>query len=270
MDTAIEDHLSQIESKAAPIYDALLRGDIPKDDSQEKMDFAHFLALMYVRTTAMRRMATELYGRHMQIMLYATAVHPDAFETSMKRYEQERGEVFTEKERADLRQTLMDGLSNYEFTVPQERTFPVLGGADKIALILFDMRWSIMTARDGFFITSDNPVVREVDPASISPFYGDGGFLNVTAEVTFPLSPSKLLFLSLSDAKRRTILAPPYLDFANKARAVHSDQYLFADRKSSAIAQLCQDFRDARPGMTTSGFGPKKFGPIKGQRRRDK
>ena len=125
MDTSIEEHLSLIESCAAPVYEALLKGEIPPNQSQEKMNFAHFLGLMHVRTTSMRRMATESYGRFMQIMLYATAAHPDAFETSMRRYEQECGEIFDTEERADLRRTMMTGLANYEFSVPQDRTFAV-------------------------------------------------------------------------------------------------------------------------------------------------
>jgi hypothetical protein len=61
-DTLIETHLAEIESKAAPVYERLLRGDIP-DQSQGRMDFAHFLGLMFSRTRAMRRMAAETRGR---------------------------------------------------------------------------------------------------------------------------------------------------------------------------------------------------------------
>jgi Protein of unknown function (DUF4238) len=270
MGTSIEEHLSLIESAAAPVYEALLRCEIPADHSQDKMNFAHFLGLMYVRTTSMRRMATESYGRFMQIMLYATAAHPAAFETSMRRYEQERGELFDAEERAELRRAMMTGLADYEFSVPQERTFTVLGAADIIAPILSGMIWSVMIARDGYFITSDNPLVRVVSPTSVSPIYGDGGFLNPTAEMTFPLSPSKLLYISRNTAARRVVLAPPYLDMANMNRAGASEQYLFADRKDAAVARLAQQFRDTRSSTTTSGYGPKQFGPIKAQRRRSK
>jgi len=50
------------------VYEALLRGEFAKDGSMERADFAVFLALMYARTTAMRRMSAEMRGRDIQIM----------------------------------------------------------------------------------------------------------------------------------------------------------------------------------------------------------
>jgi hypothetical protein len=43
MDTRIEEFLSTVEGAAAPVYECLLKGAIPKD-SQERMSFAQFLA----------------------------------------------------------------------------------------------------------------------------------------------------------------------------------------------------------------------------------
>ncbi len=48
MDTRIEEALSKFEGRAAPVYDALLRGDIPKP-SKERMYFSQFLGLMIAR-----------------------------------------------------------------------------------------------------------------------------------------------------------------------------------------------------------------------------
>ena len=50
-DTWIETHLAEIESRAAPVYEELLRGNTPYQ-SQARMDFAHFLGLMFSRTRA--------------------------------------------------------------------------------------------------------------------------------------------------------------------------------------------------------------------------
>jgi len=69
--------------------------------------------------------------------------------------------------------------------------------ADPLAPLFFDMKSSILHANHGFFITSDNPVVREVDPRTRHPFYGDGGFTNKTVEVTFPLSREVLLLINV-------------------------------------------------------------------------
>ena len=80
MDTRFEEFLSEVESAAAPVYKRLLRGVILKD-SQARVDFAQFLALMHVRTPAMRRMHAEIHGRGIQIHNYAYASNPEAFDS---------------------------------------------------------------------------------------------------------------------------------------------------------------------------------------------
>ena len=58
------------------------------------------------------------------------------------------------------------------------------------------MKWSLAAAKDGFFITSDNPVIKFVDPASVHPIYGSHGLMHKSVEVSFALSPTVLLVLS--------------------------------------------------------------------------
>ena len=55
MDTRLEDFIAGVESRAAPVYEGLLKGTMPSD-AQARFDFAQFLALMHTRTTAMRRL----------------------------------------------------------------------------------------------------------------------------------------------------------------------------------------------------------------------
>jgi hypothetical protein len=269
MDTAIEQHLADVENVAKPIYDGLLRGEIPAVECQERADFANFLALMFSRTRAMRRMAAEGYGKFIQIMMYANANHPEAFDRAIRRYEEQSGQKVTAEQREHARQSLIDP-SNYVFTVPKERTFSALGAADKLWPLLYDMHWWLMTAEAGYFITSDNPVVRECDPRSVSPFYGDGGFINKTVEVTFPLAPNKLLLMCWSTVERRSTLTRDMVRAANMTRASRSEQFLYAHVNDPEIATLAADFRDSRPGIKLSGFGPKQFGKVKLRRRREK
>jgi hypothetical protein len=146
-----------------------------------------------------------------------------------------------------------------------------LKSAENLARLLFDMCWFTMRAEQGFLITSDNPVVREVDPRTRHPFFGDYGFLNKTAEVTFPLSREILLLISWSDARRKETLHREALDRrANEARATHSDRYLYAHICHKSVKRISAQFKDLRPGMTAEGFGPDKFAPIKVSRRSKK
>jgi len=261
-DTRIETHLAEIESKAAPIYDGLLRGDIP-DQSQGRMDFAHFLGLMFSRTRVMRRMAAETRGRTLQGRMFAAAQNPEAFDAAVQGYEEEIGRKLSPEERGSARQAMIDP-SGYEFEIPKFETFQALGVADELAKLFFGMQWYLFDAGEGFYITSDNPVCRRVHRSSVHPVYGDNGFLNRTAEVRFPLSPTLLLFLSWnSHALRRATLPAQRVREANEVRAAQSDQYLYAHVQSPDVEQLAARFRDSRPMMTTEGFGPEKYGPIK-------
>jgi hypothetical protein len=87
MDTGLEEFIATIESKAAPAYEALLQGRLPAKDTQARVDFATFLALMYVRTPAMRRMGAEMVGRQLQIMCYAYGTNEKAFDALNRRAE---------------------------------------------------------------------------------------------------------------------------------------------------------------------------------------
>lgn len=267
MDVRIEEVIGRIESAAAPVYSALLDGKIPAMAAPERAAFAHFLGLMYARTRPMRRMAGEIAARLIQIRLYATARHSEAFEESMRRYEEELGRPIGPEEREEYRESLVDP-SQFEFTVAKEVTFSVLRIADELAPLLAAMRWWIMASAEGAFITSDNPLVREVARSSVSAVYGDMGFVNPTAEVTFPLSPTKLLFMSRFPKERVASLPRELVLRANMARAAHSDQFLYASLNDPEIAQLAAQFRDSRPTVKTEGFGPKGFARVRVARRR--
>jgi hypothetical protein len=194
MDTRLEEHLAQVESRAAPVYEALLGRRLPRDQ-QARLDFAQFLALMHCRTTAMRRMAGEMHGRGAQILSYAYASNPKAFEGLTQRLEAERGDKIDPALMERVRKAMLRP-QGYDMEVSKESTFMALAASDKLTRIFHRMKWSIAAAEHGYFITSDNPLAREVDPKTRHPVLGDHGFLNKTAEVSFPLSPSLLLLLS--------------------------------------------------------------------------
>src|ERR1700722_9142062 len=268
MDTAIEEHLSKIESLAAPVYSALLRGEIP-DKCQERANFAHFLSLMYARTGSMRRVAAESYGRFMQTVMFAHTQFPDAFDTVMRRYEQTIGHSLTAEQREAARRAMADP-SGYEFEIPKERTFTMLASvADELAKYFFSMNWSVHTLSEGYLITSDNPIGRAVDPGSTHPIYGDHGFLNKTIEVTFPLSPSTMLLMTWKEARP----IPPsrsqeLAHVANSVRAAQSERFVYAHVNDARIAQLATEFRDSRADMKISGLRPENFGKVTVGRRR--
>jgi hypothetical protein len=86
----------------------------------------------------------------------------------MRRMEKETGQEIDEATKEAIRKTMIDP-SEHPLVLPQETTLTALKSADTLAPLFFDMKWSIMWAKHGFFITSDNPVVREVDPRTRHP-----------------------------------------------------------------------------------------------------
>jgi hypothetical protein len=260
-DGRIEDYLAEIEGRAAPVYEALLRCEIP-GKSQARVDFSSFLALMYARTPSMRRMAGELHGRGIQIHSYAYAQHDEAFDGLIRRMEREHGPMDSQT-RATLRENMLDP-SRMQLEIPKEYTFQALTIADELAPMLFGMHWAIMLPEYGYFITSDNPLVRWVPPNTRHPIYGDHGFRNKLVEVTFPLSPKMMLLMTWKDTGREIAALPRQgVIGANEMRAANSDRYLYAHLSDKRLERLAERFKDSRPGMTTQGFGPKKFGPIR-------
>ncbi len=65
MDTRFEKFVSEVEGRAAPAYENILKGVIPKD-GHARRDFSQFLALMHVCTPAMRRVTAEVLGHRVQ------------------------------------------------------------------------------------------------------------------------------------------------------------------------------------------------------------
>jgi hypothetical protein len=267
MDTSVEGFLADVESRAAPVYEGLLKSVIP-GETQGRVDFSQFLGLMYTRTTAMRRMAAQVRGRGAQIHQYAYASNPEAFEALTRRVEAEKGAPIDPVIKEQIRQEMLKPSGNYVMEVSQESTFMALTASDRLTPLLYQMKWTVVDAGEGYFITSDNPVLRWVDPQTRHPIYGDHGFLNKTAEVTFPLSPKRLLLLSWEqEVPDHVVFDQDHVAYANAGRAANSERYLYAHMHEEQIEQLAAKYKDSRPSMTTEGFGPQSFAPIEVSRR---
>jgi hypothetical protein len=192
MDTTIEGLLAEVESKAAPVYRNLLEGKMCQ--GQPKSDFSNFLACVFARTPSMRRMFAETLSRGLQIRNYAYGTNDNAFESFIRRSGKDRPPITHESKQA-LRKALTDP-SQFVIEISREATLRSLKLMDKLTPIFFNMGWSLVHPTHGYFITSDNSLGRASDPRSCSPAYGDGGFLNKTVEVTFPLSPNTMLLMT--------------------------------------------------------------------------
>ncbi len=266
-DTCIEEYLASVESLATPVYEELLDGNVPPSESQERANFSIFLALMFARTPAMRRMHAEITSRGRQIHMYAYAANATAFNGLVKRYEKAEGIELSEEDRAKVREGMLDP-SQYVIEVTRESTLKALGVADRLAPLFLRMTWSVIVPESGFFITCDNPLKREVDPRTRHPIYGDYGFLNKTAVIAFPLSPKRLLAMRWDKAAPAFAQCKKeFVDGVNMSLAANAERFLYSHLRHKHVSKLAQRFRGTKPTMTTSGFGPKTFAATKVVRR---
>jgi hypothetical protein len=255
-DTRIEELLSANESRAAPVYERLVRSEIPKKDTQARVHFAEFVAMMYVRTSGMRRMNAEIHSRGLQTLSFAYAQNDAAFIRLIKEVEKERGETITPEAMEEVRAMMRDP-SAYEVEIPKHMTLSLLGAADKIAPIIYNMTWSLARPLSGFFITGDHPVIRTVDPKTRHPALGDGGFKNKTAELSFPLSTDLMLLTSWDEgALPFGWFEREHVDALNELRAIHADRFLYSHTNDRLISDLATKFGGSRPEIRFSGFGP--------------
>jgi hypothetical protein len=261
----VEAYLSQVESIAAPIYERLLKGHIP--NGQARADFAQFLALMYLRTPAMRRDYAALMGRMIHTQNYAWGVHDEAFDSLMRKMEREKGEQYQTDERERFRQALIDP-SMHILQIRKEHTLKVLESADKLAPIFFNMHWTLLRVTNGYLITSDHPMTRHAPPEDRHPIYGDGGFAHKKVQVTFPLSPKFMLLMTWQDGITSLVnIGREDVTGLNELRAYYALDFLYCHLNDARIQRLASKFKGSRPRLVSQGFGPEKHGPIEVPRR---
>ncbi|WP_295560190.1 DUF4238 domain-containing protein [uncultured Sphingomonas sp.] len=241
----IDQMLQEIESKAAEPYRSLLAGNIPH--GQERANFAVFIASCFSRSPALIRSYAESMARMMQLELRLNARDLVSFNRLADSMERDTGEKINNREEAF---EFLNDPSRYTLGVSEKLGLRAIGIADSIAPLLFERPWNIVIAIGDRFITSDNPVYRWVPRDSVHPFYGDGGFKNPRAEVSFPLSTKSMLIIGGDFDEERSIFASAEnVQSLNRMRAANAEEFLFADRKDDQISALAREYKSERPRM---------------------
>lgn len=260
--TEIEDAISLIEGIGAPLLERVIAGDDLL--KQERYDFASFVAIMFVRTNAFRRLYAELHGNMKMLKDYLVASNDSLFESQMERFQADCGEI-TDDRKQKLRATMLDP-SNYIFLVDREYTLKALEYHDQLAPLLSSMECTVMDAPKGDwrFITSDNPVVRWVPPQYHHPFRGTDGFRNRHAEVIFPLSRNHCWVGHwLKGAPRRLETTAEWVKQTNRILAGSAERFLYSHVQSSGILSLAKKYATSQPIIHMGGPGPEKKAEIK-------
>ena len=250
MDTGLEAEMSKLEGEAAPIYEKLVAGELPRGTDRDI--FGHFLGLMQVRTPAMRRMAADIHKFELETRMAFRAQHPETFKETLKRLAADGVDVSDPK---FIRKSLLD-MSTHDLVIPKSWVLTVIGHGEKYANVFLQMKWSLMRARHHYFITCDTPIFRAVDPKTVHRFYGDHGFLNKTAEVSFPLSTKRMLMMHWEvEAPYEVTIPKQCVENENLKRAQCAERELYAHIEHKHLSRLAAQFKDVHPLVRKSGFG---------------
>uniref|UniRef100_UPI0035CC2FFD DUF4238 domain-containing protein n=1 Tax=uncultured Sphingomonas sp. TaxID=158754 RepID=UPI0035CC2FFD len=239
----LDDALTAIENRAVAGYEALASGRIPT--GQHRADFAMFVATMFVRSPAIINATASGHALYADIISQRMVSSKGEFDRCAAAYRRDTGNDLGsyDKMRAFLRNR--DG---YKIEVSQKAGLKIVGAADEIWPLLYDRAWYILDAGENFFISSDCPVDRWAPEASAHPFYGDGGFKNIAAEITFPLSPSRVLLMVGQNP--RTSATGPHLIltgdevFRMNARRIRAaERYIYSPAVDAEVARLSVENR---------------------------
>lgn len=257
--TDVEDFLAKIESSAAPVLAAFMDGR--PIEGQDRMNMASFIAMMYVRTHAFRRCYAEGFVKMMQTTLYSIARDDRAFESQTRRYEKAHGSLTNEE-----KQALHEGMLNpskFKVIVNRDWTLRALTVHDALAPIVNKMHWSLLyVPGPHYLVTGDNPVTQNVPTQYKHPIYG-GGFLDQHSEAVMPLSPRHCwLGHWKTGVASRAIIPSQVARLLNRNQAVTAERFLFGPRQDSGIQALAKKYRDSKPGVQVSGFGPLSYSPV--------
>ncbi|TCS13724.1 DUF4238 domain-containing protein [Caulobacter sp. BK020] len=224
----IDHWLTDIESEAAPIYEHLLQGRMPL--GKERLTFSLFLATQFYRTPRRINAAAELIGRQIK-----SAV--DGILTGDEKY----AEIIADLEKNPLPNIDIAKLKrysaqsrNYELSISAKVGLEILKFSEQIAPLIAQKHWEVRQAIGGHFITSDSPVHAATPPRPP----GDARPLNFSdpfVQISYPLSPTRMLFITGASAPSGWVLAHEIENF-NRARSwdatrhiishVHDDQIM--------------------------------------------
>ncbi len=239
----IDNMLTDIENRAIRPYDRLLAGEIPT--GQERADFSTFLATSFTRSPALIRSYAEASARMKTFEIRVNANDRTRFDRMIDRMERKTGNKI--RDRKEVFEFINDP-SRYKIGISEKSGLRAIGIADSLAPMLFDRHWHIIESVTDSFITSDNPVCRWVPSDSVHPIYGDGGFANRRAEISYPLSKRRLLLLTGEPLGQSVLYAGSQaVRLQNELRAIEAEDNVFADRKDESISALISRHKDRRP-----------------------
>jgi len=251
--------LTSLETQAMPSLRKIISRNYNLTTFERAL-LAYLIAFQEFRTPWARANFQKMELSLTEQLMHGAANAPGYFEQIFKQLEAE-GDPIGGVSPDQLRDALRNGRVKL-VTQPHAGIDTMVSTSQAIGSIYTAMRWTLLHAREGEFLTSDAPVVRR-DPGFTGGFYG-GGLMSPTAEVWFPLSKSACLVICHDRGKRKKVaellyagkikeaqtlraeLLPigeseiqrEFVDRVNSQTILNADRFVFAPFESDRIPKL--------------------------------
>lgn len=234
-DDTVDKMLTALEGQAMPSLQKILAGDYALSTFERAL-LAFLVAFQEFRTPWTRQIFRQMQEDLTTSTMHMLANQPGAFERmseELKASGESDASVTPDKVRDALRDNRIVARAH-----PQADLHLVAYMGQQIGNIYTRMRWTIIRAEEGSFVTSDAPVVRH-DPEFKGGVYG-GGLYSSTAEVWFPLSKRACLVITHDHEGEKKFFELLYAGRRQEADAVreHLPQILESRVKQAGVDEI--------------------------------
>jgi len=251
--SVIEGIFGMVEDDAAPALARLEQGSVLSD--VDRASIALFLAYLWARTPAARKGA-ELVGEQIRLSMLATELADrNAFHQKLTKLAEEHEEIRqdTPEEAEALRVRMVDQLKRGEVVSKDSdggyTTGLLLEAAHDLAMEFFsEMAWTLLSAIEGQFITSDRGTV-SVDPTPPHPWSSASPKSSPNATTYFPISAACCIVMHpgepilLTEAVSRKMVTEINLRIYG-----WSERFIYGGSQE-AVAAVRRALKTAKPGL---------------------
>lgn len=243
---AMEAFFSVVEKHGAAAVDRLLKDPIALT-GEDRQTLCVFFAYQYQRTPVSIDHTVATQQAVMEMLMGMRLADPLPFRDMFR--EKIRPEA-TDEEIEAFRQRLVGSLQRGEMSYadPKGQAFRLmLSTADDLASVINDMGWTLLTARDGEFVTSDRALAQYV-PHFRFPWSGHAWLATPDTETTCALSPQHCLVFRPGPSSIATAEADKRLvDEVNLRTYAWAAHYVYG-RTQHVVTEVRRDAK-ARPGI---------------------
>ena len=228
------------ESVVKPVIQRLLRSGERLKDTDIRV-LADFLALMHIRVPRTQKMVKEVGGVAVTHLLRESSQDTEDIE-NMLRQCREEGVSDAPFSAEEFRKILERVQEDYhiELTKKPALLLSVLSARTVIQHLL-EMHWCLCRApKDAFFITGDAPLVIFLLDDEGQASFGQG-LAESEVEITFPLSPTKCLYLRRRSITKYWPMKRNNVNEFNRRTAYNAERFILSSWQTKEVSRMVSE-----------------------------